>query len=155
MKGEQLQKPCLITRCLSLCKRTFLKKLLVLQAHTKVFFVNFFKKFYIRMYVAFLSKLSDKKYKYGVKIFSESAHGLTPLKDIKFGAVGYRDYTLNTTDKQKSDYIARHRVNEDWTKTGYLTAGFWSRWILWNKRTVEESINDIHKRSNNIQIFLI
>ena len=39
-------------------------------------------------------------------------------KKISFGASGYSDFTKhNNTDIQKR-YIARHKHNEDWTKSG-------------------------------------
>ena len=49
---------------------------------------------------------------------------------------------------KRQNYIARHRVRENWNKSGIHTAGFWSRWILWNKPTLQESINDVEKRFN-------
>jgi hypothetical protein len=38
--------------------------------------------------------------------------------------------------------------NENWLKSGIDTAGFWSRWLLWNKPTIKESYMDIKKRFN-------
>jgi len=61
-------------------------------------------------------------------------------KTIHFGAKGMSDYTINKDPKRKALYIARHRKREDWTNPN--TAGFWSRWILWNKPT---SVNDNYK----------
>jgi hypothetical protein len=42
--------------------------------------------------------------------------------------------------------MKRHRLRENWSKSGIKTAGFWSRWLLWNKPTLDESIRDIEKR---------
>jgi hypothetical protein len=39
---------------------------------------------------------------------------------------------------------------ENWNDP--YTAGFWSRWVLWNKPTITESIKDIQKRFSNIKI---
>lgn len=107
------------------------------------------------MYVAVLSKLDDKTHKYEVRIFTIDNGELTQLERIKFGAVGYGDYTLGTTDEQKKNYIARHKDREDWSDTGYFKAGFWSRWILWNKRTISESIRDINERFDDLRVFFI
>jgi hypothetical protein len=107
------------------------------------------------MYVAILTKLVGETHKYEVRIFKLDGDKLIPLDKVKFGAAEYGDYTLGTSDMQKRSYIARHKNNEDWTKTGYFKAGFWSRWILWNKRTVQESIEDIEKRFSNIKVFLM
>ena len=48
----------------------------------------------------------------------------------------------------KNAYISRHRVNENWNKSGIKTAGFWSKHILWNKPTIQQSIKDTEKRFN-------
>jgi hypothetical protein len=105
------------------------------------------------MYAALLKKLTSGSHKYEIHIFRLDGERLIPLSKVKFGARGYGDYTLGTTDEQKKSYIARHKNNEDWTISGYSSAGFWSRWILWNKRTIPESIKDIHKRFSNIKVF--
>ena len=68
-------------------------------------------------------------------------------KKIYFGAVNYMDYTLyykkygkEIAEKNKNAYIARHsKNNENWTKSGIDTAGFWSRWLLWNLKTIKQS----------------
>jgi hypothetical protein len=65
-------------------------------------------------------------------------------KTIHFGASGYEDYTTSKDDERKQRYLDRHRAREDWTNP--LTAGFWSRWILWNKKTIDESLTDTRRR---------
>ena len=35
---------------------------------------------------------------------------------------------------------------EDWTADGFLTAGFWSRWLLWSHPTLPDSIRFIKKK---------
>jgi hypothetical protein len=89
-----------------------------------------------------LEPLIGEKKKYEVTL--KSADG--KLKKIKFGDSGYEDYTKHKDDKRKELYLSRHESREDWTKTGITTAGFWSRWLLWNKRTIGASLNDIKKR---------
>ena len=61
-------------------------------------------------------------------------------KTIHFGAAGYSDYTIHKTDDRKERYINRHKRKENWGKSGIKSAGFWSRWILWNKPTLTSSI---------------
>ena len=68
-------------------------------------------------------------------------------KTIRFGGKGYKDYTIYHSEDpvnaevRKDSYIARHsKAGEDWTLSGVLTKGFWSRWILWNLPTVEASL---------------
>jgi hypothetical protein len=67
-------------------------------------------------------------------------------KKVYFGAAGMSDMTIHKDEVRKLRYIMRHQKNENWTKSGIDTAGFWSRWYLWNKPTLEASYNDIKKR---------
>jgi hypothetical protein len=85
----------------------------------------------------------DKKHKYQV-IILDMTTGKKHL--VRFGQYGANDYTIysrnNNEDKErhKRNYLNRHRKNEDWTISGILTPGFFARWILWNKPSVEESL---------------
>jgi hypothetical protein len=83
----------------------------------------------------------DNKYKLRVILLDKDHY-----KTVTFGAYGYDDFTKHHDKNKKRNYIARHKGNEDWTKSGLLTKGFWSRWILWNKPTIEESVYDVIKR---------
>ena len=65
---------------------------------------------------------------------------------VYFGAKGYSDYTIHKDKERKQRYIERHKSKENWTKSGVNTAGFWSRWLLWNKPTIQESYKDIQHR---------
>lgn len=67
-------------------------------------------------------------------------------KYIDFGARQYEDFTIHNDVKRKHSYLARHEKNEDWKRSGRMTAGFWSRWLLWNLGTIERSIEDIERR---------
>lgn len=73
-------------------------------------------------------------------------------KKIYFGQRGYGDYpafsrrSLRDGDIHKSRYIIRHRKRENHGKTGIRTPGFWSRWLLWNKRSIGASARDIERR---------
>ena len=68
------------------------------------------------------------------------------VKTTHFGAKGYSDYTMHQDEKRKEKYINRHKPNENWND--YQSAGCLSRYILWNKITLEQSINDYVKRFN-------
>ena len=68
-------------------------------------------------------------------------------KLVKFGALGYDDFITSGGDKKKKkNYLARHRKREDWTDP--QTPGALSRWILWNKPTLDESIEHYVKKFN-------
>jgi hypothetical protein len=69
-------------------------------------------------------------------------------KTVSFGRRGYEDYTLHKDDERKRLYLLRHSPRENWGKSGIRTAGFWSRWLLWNKDTINKSIQDIEDRFN-------
>ena len=69
-------------------------------------------------------------------------------KTIHYGASGAEDYLIHKDKERKKRYIARHKKNENWNKSGINTAGFWSRWYSWNKPTKKESVKDIEKRFN-------
>jgi hypothetical protein len=69
-------------------------------------------------------------------------------KKVYFGASGYSDFTIHKDEARKQRYLNRHRNNENWTKSGINTAGWWSRWILWHLPTISASYQDIKKRFN-------
>jgi hypothetical protein len=88
------------------------------------------------------SPLKTKKYKVIVNDGEKK-------KTIHFGAKGYEDYTIHNNIERKYRYIDRHKKNEDWQNP--FTAGFWALHALWNKPTLQGSLNDI-KRNFNIKI---
>tara|TARA_R100000951_G_scaffold39063_1_gene32950 strand:+ start:8111 stop:8401 length:291 start_codon:yes stop_codon:yes gene_type:complete len=68
------------------------------------------------------------------------------IKTVHFGSSGMSDYTKNKDDERKKRYLQRHRARENWND--YKSAGSLSRYILWNKKTLKESIIDYKKRFN-------
>ena len=71
-------------------------------------------------------------------------------KKISFGQAGASDFTQHKDKDRKNRYIDRHKSNEDWTKSGIRTAGFYSKLFLWNKPTIEASVNDLNKKYKDI-----
>lgn len=67
-------------------------------------------------------------------------------KTVHFGALGYSDYTKHGDKDRMKRYEIRHKSRENWKKSGIKSAGFWSKWILWNKPGFMESIKDTEKR---------
>lgn len=67
-------------------------------------------------------------------------------KTIHFGAKNYSDYNIHKNYQRKKRYENRHRSRENWNKSGIKSAGFWSKWILWNKPGLIKSIKDTEKR---------
>ena len=70
------------------------------------------------------------------------------VRKVSFGAAGMSDFTIHKDEERKQRYIQRHKENEDWTSSGILTSGFWSRWYLWNLSTKEASLRYIKERFN-------
>ena len=63
-----------------------------------------------------------------------------------FGQAGYEDYTTTNNDVKKKSYIARMSGNQDWTKKGIHSAGFWAKHILWAKPIIRGSIKDLQRK---------
>jgi hypothetical protein len=69
-------------------------------------------------------------------------------KTIYFGNKGSSDFTINKNEITKENYLKRHQKRENWNLDGILSAGFWARWLLWNKDTIDKSVKDIENRFN-------
>ena len=67
-----------------------------------------------------------------------------PRELVSFGAIGYDSYPDHQDSYRKKLYLNRHRKRENWNDP--RTPGALSRWILWNKKTIEESIDNYRKR---------
>jgi hypothetical protein len=74
------------------------------------------------------------------------------VKTTHFGSASNKDFTIYSkenkklADDRKKLYLDRHRPTEDWND--YKSAGSLSRYILWNKSTIEASKKDYAKRFN-------
>ena len=84
-------------------------------------------------------KPSTQKNKKYVAIFDDGS-------STHFGSAGSSTYIDHNDEKKKDAYIARHKVNENWNDP--KTAGALARYILWNKKTLKESVADYKKRFN-------
>lgn len=87
--------------------------------------------------IFFLGKSNRPLKKYYIR-------SLDTNKTIHFGQKGSETYLDHGDELKKSAYIARHIKRENWNDP--YSAGFWSRWILWNKPTLLGSIRDIKNR---------
>ena len=67
-------------------------------------------------------------------------------KTVRIGAKGMDDFTKTRDEAQKARYIKRHAARENWTSSGILSSGFWSRWLLWNKPSLSASKEDVKSR---------
>ena len=80
----------------------------------------------------------EKKY---MAVF-ETDKGTT--KTTHFGSAGMSDYTKHHDEERKERYLARHKANENWNDP--TSAGALSRYVLWNKTTLRESIKDFKSK---------
>jgi len=76
--------------------------------------------------------------------FSDGTH-------TDFGASGYQNYggvgkERHLDKERKRRYIQRHKSRENWSNP--KTPGALSRWILWEKDTLKESIAAYKKKFN-------
>jgi len=63
---------------------------------------------------------------------------------VHFGLAGMSDYTIHKDADRKKNYLKRHKNAEDWKNP--FSRGALSRWILWNKESLRESILDYKRR---------
>ena len=91
-----------------------------------------------------ISKSKNKNKKFDARIDGK--------KTVSFGSAEHSDFTKHKDEERKRSYLNRHKKNENWSDP--TTAGFMSRWILWDKKTLTESIKDTNNRFKNINIKL-
>lgn len=94
-------------------------------------------------------KLSDKPDKRYMAVFYDKnkkvktthfGYAITDKGIKKYGST----YIDHKNDDLKEAYIARHKVNEDFND--YMSAGSLSRYILWEKKSLRDAINDYKRR---------
>jgi len=66
------------------------------------------------------------------------------IKNVDFGAAGMSDYTKHKDDERKKRYIARHKSRENFNEP--TSRGSLSRWVLWNKKSLNDSIKDYKRK---------
>jgi CDGSH-type Zn-finger protein len=71
--------------------------------------------------------------------FSDGTH-------TDFGFAGMSDYTKHKDPQRMQRYLNRHRSRENWNN--YKSRGSLSRYILWNKPSLQASISDYKRRFN-------
>ena len=59
---------------------------------------------------------------------------------VHFGQRGADDFTIHRDEAARQAYIARHGSKENWGRTGVMTPGWLSRYLLWQKPSLDEAI---------------
>jgi len=67
-------------------------------------------------------------------------------REIHFGQKGASDYTQHHDEERKKRYLTRHKKHENWSSSGIDTAGWWSRWLLWEFPNIDEAIHNIEEK---------
>ena len=76
------------------------------------------------------------------------------VKTISFGASGYQDFILSKGDEVKrQSYLKRHG-NEDWSRNNIESAAWLSRWILWEKPTIQQAIQHANSMYKDVKFVL-
>lgn len=101
-----------------------------------------------------MSYIISRSHKSGKKMMVKTPDG----SEVHFGQSGASDYTKHENYHRMIRYLSRHAgiMNTDadkiissrrekWGINGVKTAGFWSRWLLWNKPSLEQSKQNIEK----------
>jgi type III secretory pathway component EscR len=68
------------------------------------------------------------------------------MKTTHFGQKGYSDFLKHNDEERKQRYINRHKKNENWND--FTSPGCLSLYILWNKKTLNNSITDYCDKFN-------
>ena len=74
-------------------------------------------------------------------------------KTVSFGMKDSKGTFADGADnKKRLAYIARHKVNQDWTDP--TTAGFMSRWVLWEFRENNEIEKLLKKKTGASKVIV-
>ena len=72
------------------------------------------------------------------------------MHTINFGSPSHENYTTHKDPKRRSLYIARHAKRENWEDP--TTAGFWSRWLLWEEPHLGDAMKSMQHKGINLKI---
>jgi hypothetical protein len=73
---------------------------------------------------------------------------------VHFGQAGASDMTQHKNEERKQRYIDRHQKRENWGTTGYESAGFYAKHVLWNKKTLKASVDDMNSKFKSFKVKL-
>ena len=72
-------------------------------------------------------------------------------KKVHFGAKGYQDFTQHNDEARRASYLARHGGGgQDWGDRE--TAGYWSRWMLWEKTSLTAAAAALRKKGVAVRL---
>ena len=72
-------------------------------------------------------------------------------KTVHFGAKGHQDFTQHGGAARRTNYLARHGAEgQDWGNRE--TAGYWSRWLLWEKQSLGAAATALRKKGVKLKL---
>jgi hypothetical protein len=76
-------------------------------------------------------------------------------KSVDFGLKGYSDYTKHKNRHRMFSYVRRHSgMHENWGWPGRYSAGFWSRWLLWSRPTLQGALRVVRQKLPGYRVIL-
>jgi hypothetical protein len=66
-------------------------------------------------------------------------------RSVNFGLRGYSDYTIHKDHSRMLRYLTRHVKRENWSPSGRYKAGFWSRWLLWSRPSLNGAARETER----------
>ena len=70
-----------------------------------------------------------------------------PNRTVHFGSKGGSTFIDHGDDEGKAAWLARHAATEDWRD--YESAGALARWLLWERPTLREAMQELNMRQRN------
>ena len=64
-------------------------------------------------------------------------------RTIQFGSKGSKTYAEGASEEKRDAYLARHRVNENWSK---VNPGSLSRYVLWSAKSIKQGIKNFNQK---------
>ena len=107
-------------------------------------------------YIKIVVKDNPEPEKTGKRAIAEITKEDGKIKIVRFGLHNSGGtYFDGATNEKKERYITSHsKMGEKWNQSGVCTAGFYSRWVLWESRSkagVKKAIQE-HSGVKNVTI---
>ena len=72
-------------------------------------------------------------------------------RKVHFGAKCYQDFTQHGDDARRKNFLSRHGAGgQDWGN--HETAGYWARWLLWEKPSLTGAAAALRKRGVKVKL---
>ena len=83
-------------------------------------------------------------------------YAVEPHPSIVFGEKTEENYLQHKDKRRKDLYIEEYPNKKDWDDP--YTSGFWTRWLLWNEKSLDKSIDSMNKErktyKHNLKLYI-